>query len=399
MTPEPDPPFDRGSEPRSRRWRRRPVGDPSNPFAAPPPPPLPPRPVAPGPPISKLWILNGTIGTAVLIAIVVLLLQSAPYVVFVPGSATAVEPLIGIEAIDGGELPELDDVGEHILFTTVSVEYPTGALVLRRTVDDNADIAPSAQYFGTQTEEENRRYNQALMTDSKDKATLIALETLGYDVEVTEVGAVLLDVDPTYPAADVLTPGDTIIAADGKPVRRSDDLIDVIEGHRTGDDLELTIAGVGRGEERTVRARLAPHTDDPERPQLGVSLTTRPSFTFPFEVTIDSGEVGGPSAGLAFTLALIDLLSPGELTGGRTVAVTGTIELDGGVGPVGGVRQKTEAAIRNGAEIFLVPTHEFDDATAAAGDRMDVIEVTDIDDALAALRANGGDPVEPIDRN
>lgn len=374
------------------------MDDPATPTLPPPPPP-PSHGVAPGPPVSKLWILNGTVGAAILLTVVVLLLRSAPYVVFVPGSATAVEPLIGIEAIDGGEVPELDDVGENILFTTVSVEYPTGALVLRRTFDDNADIAPSAQYFGTQTEEENRRYNQALMTDSKDKATMVALEVLGYDVEVTEAGAVLLDVDPTYPAAEVLQPGDTILAADGKPVRRSDDLIDVIEGHRPGDDLELTVAGVRGGAEKTVRARLAPHADDSKRPQLGVSLMTRPSFSFPFEVTIDSGEVGGPSAGLAFTLALIDLLSPGDLTGGQTVAVTGTIELDGGVGPVGGVRQKTEAAIRNGAEIFLVPSHEFDDAVDAAGGRLEVIEVTVIDDALAALRANGGDPVEPIDRD
>src|SRR5699024_7042020 len=97
--------------------------------------------------------------------------------------------------------------------TTVSVEYPTGALVLRRTVVDKADIAPSRQYFGTQSPEENRRYNEALMTDSKDKATKVALEALGFEVEMEEVGAVLLDVDPSYPAAAVLHPGETIVAA------------------------------------------------------------------------------------------------------------------------------------------------------------------------------------------
>src|SRR5699024_5415791 len=141
-------------------------------------------------PISRLWFVTAPVAGAVLIAIVVVLLRSSPYVVFVPGSATSVEPLVSIETIDGGIEPELDEVGENILFTTVSIEYPTGALVLRRTVDDTADIAPASQYFGTQTQEENRRYNEALMTDSKDKATKVALETVGYDVESHEGGAV-----------------------------------------------------------------------------------------------------------------------------------------------------------------------------------------------------------------
>lgn len=352
---------------------------------------------AAAPRISRLWLITAPIATAVGIAILVVLLRSSPYVVFVPGSATPVEPLIGIEAVDGADMPELDEVGENILFTTVSIEYPTGALVLRRTVDDSADIAPASDYFGTQTQEENRRYNEALMTDSKDKATKVALETVGYEVETREVGAVLLDVDPDYPASEVLRPGDTIIAADGEPVRRSDDLVDVIAEHEPGDTIELTLTRMAAdGDEVTVAAVLAPHSDDPTRPQLGVTLTTRPAFDFPLRVTIDSGEVGGPSAGLAFTLALIDLLTPGDLTGGEPVAVTGTIELDGTVGPVGGVRQKLEAAVDRGAVLFLVPPHELDEATAASRGRIEVRAVGSIDDALDALRSIGGDPVEPV---
>lgn len=367
----------------------------------PPPPPRPGsgrRPGHRGPPVSRLWWASGPVGLAVAVAVVVLLLRSSPYVVFVPGSATAVEPLIGIETRPDGRDPQLDEVGENILFTTVSVEYPTGALVLRRTVDDDADIAPAQQYFGTQTAEENRAYNQALMTDSKDKATKVALEAVGYEVETVEVGAVLLDVDPDFPAAEVLKPGDTITEADGEPVRTSGDLADRIAVHEPGEHIELTLTRLGEDEEETVRARLAAHREDPERAQLGVSLATRPSFRFPFEVTIETDDVGGPSAGLAFTLALIDLLSPGELTGGKVVAVTGTIELDGTVGPVGGVRQKAQAAIRRGAEVFLVPPHEEEEARRSAGDRLQVVSVADLEEALAALRDIGGDPVEaPVD--
>jgi PDZ domain-containing protein len=108
-------------------------------------------------------------------------------------------------------------------------------------------------------------------------------------------------------------------------------------------------------------------------------------------VSIDSGQVGGPSAGLAFTLGLIDKLSAGELTGGRTVAATGTIDVDGFVGDVGGVPQKTAAVIASGASVFLVPANEFDEATARAGTRLEVVKVDTLKDALSALGRLGGD--------
>src|SRR5207249_3909047 len=111
----------------------------------------------------------------------------------------------------------------------------------------------------------------------------------------------------------------------------------------------------------------------------------------PYTVSIDSGAVGGPSAGLAFTLELIDSLTPGELTGGRKVAVTGTIESDGTVGPVGGVMQKTAAVRSAGAKYFLVPPDEFDAAKAHAGHNLQVIKVETLEQALDALVSIGGD--------
>jgi PDZ domain-containing protein len=104
--------------------------------------------------------------------------------------------------------------------------------------------------------------------------------------------------------------------------------------------------------------------------------------------------VSGPSAGLAFTLAIIDDLTPGDLTGGKRVAITGTISPDGTVGPVGGVAQKAVAARSAGAKLMLVPPQEYDDAKSHA-DGMTVVRVSTLDDALRALRNNGGDPVVP----
>jgi PDZ domain-containing protein len=106
--------------------------------------------------------------------------------------------------------------------------------------------------------------------------------------------------------------------------------------------------------------------------------------------------VTGPSAGLAFTLTLIDELSPGNLTGGKDVAVTGTMDLDGHVGEVGGVPQKTATAINAGAKLFLVPTGEVKEARRRAGSALTVVGVHTIDDALRALREHGGAPVRPV---
>ncbi len=111
---------------------------------------------------------------------------------------------------------------------------------------------------------------------------------------------------------------------------------------------------------------------------------------FPLDITIDTGDVGGPSAGLAFALAIIDDLTPGDLTGGADVAVTGTIAGDGTVGEVGGTGQKAAAARGAGASLFLVPTADYQDALDHAGDDLEVVAVDSLDEALAALRDIGG---------
>jgi PDZ domain-containing protein len=262
--------------------------------------------------------------------------------------------------------------------------------------DDRNEIAPSKPYLGDRSTEENRTFNLSLMTDSKDRATKVALERVGFEVKVTPTGAVLIDLDPTYPAAPLLRPGDTVIEADGEPITTADELGAAIGDHQPGDTIELVVERLGEPGTTTVQAPLVENPDKAGRAQLGVSLRDRPKYEFPVKVSIDSGDVGGPSAGLAFTLALIDRLTPGDLTGGDRVAVTGTIELDGSVGPVGGVRQKTEAAVREGAVLFLVPPAEYQEAVDAARGRLVVKQVETLDDALTELEAIGGVPVEPV---
>jgi PDZ domain-containing protein len=142
----------------------------------------------------------------------------------------------------------------------------------------------------------------------------------------------------------------------------------------------------------TVPTRATPA--GPAEGEAQVGILSNAEYDFPVEVKIDTGDVGGPSAGLAFTLTILDELSPGNLTGGRAVAVTGTIEDDGAIGEIGGVEQKAAAARHAGARLFIVPEGEAAEARRYA-DGMKVAAVTDLDGALAALERSGGDPLVP----
>ena len=283
------------------------------------------------------------------------------------------------------------------MFVTVSSRRPSGIELLSKLNDDTVEVVPEEIITGGQSPEQNTKFNLQLMTDSKDRAAKVALERAGFKVPVTSTGAVITDASPELPVAKVVTPGETVVGADGKEITSADELVKVITSHKPGDSITLELEPFGPGPAREVTVTLGERPDEPGAPLLGVSLEDRPDFDFPIDVDIDSDRVGGPSAGLAFTLAILDRLTPGKLTGDGKVAVTGTINLDGSVGPVGGVRQKTEAAIREGAKVFIVPSDEYRDAKDAAGDRIKIRQADTLEAALEILEALGGDPVPAVD--
>jgi PDZ domain-containing protein len=230
------------------------------------------------------------------------------------------------------------------------------------------------------------------MVGSKNTAVVVALRRLGVPLSPTGTGAVVLSTSEGTPAAEVLEVGDTIVAVDGVPVRVYEDLTPTVSDRAPGSQVVLTVEAADGGE-RQETVTLAARPDDPARGFLGVTGDTRDYDPgLPFEVDIDSGRVGGPSAGLAFTLAVLDVLSDGDLTGGRRIAVTGTILDDGTVGPVGGVAQKAAAAADAGADVLIEPTDE--EADARAHDHgLEVFAVDDLDEALEVLESLGGDPL------
>jgi PDZ domain-containing protein len=198
------------------------------------------------------------------------------------------------------------------------------------------------------------------------------------------------------PSDAVLDPGDRIRAIDGEEIGTVDDLSAVLKDRKPGDVVTMTIDRPDQGE-LDVEVELTASPDDPDRTIVGFYPFDTAMVELPFELSIDTQSIGGPSAGLAFTLTLIDELTAGELTPDGGVAVTGTIGLDGAVGPIGGLRQKASAVAQTGVEVFLVPTAQGEDDIAAArevaGDRLEIIPVATLDEALAALERLGGDPL------
>jgi len=352
--------------------------------AAPPPGATPIPPAAPRRRHRGLWIA--------LITVVVLLVGGAiaaavirlPKIIISPGSATPLDRRV--VAIRGA--PSYAHRG-NLLFLTVKVSTrdPNLFSLLFAELDNDVDVTDRQAIIGCASYAEANDFATFEMRESQDWAKAVALRRLGYNVTTKDPRAVITAIDCKSNAVGKLALGDFIVAVDGHPVTTSDQVPPLVRAHKPGDEIRLTVRRNGQELTIPVRAR--------ERGGVafvGIGAETSYTYAFPVDVRINTMRVGGPSAGLAFTLAIIDDLTPGDLTGGKRVAVTGKINLDGTVGPIGGARQKAAAAREAGAQVMLVPKEEFADARANAGS-MKVYAVSNIDDALAALHASGGDAV------
>jgi PDZ domain-containing protein len=309
-----------------------------------------------------------------------------PYYAFRPGSVRDTGRLISVEG------QETYPSQGSISYTTVSLGQVTFFKLLAGWIDDDVDIEPQDKVLQGRNSDENKRVNLQLMDTSQQVATQVALEELGYDVPVHIKGQTVLRVKEDFPADGVLDQGDTIVAIGGEPLDDLQDLDRLMGDKHPGDTVDLTVRPFTEtpAADEHLSMTLAASPDDANKGVMGVEIVpSGVEFEFPFQVSFDTGEVGGPSAGLAFTLGLIDELTPGELTGGEDVAVTGTINSDGSVGPIGGAGQKAAAVRDAGMDVFLVPSLDYQAAKAHAGD-VKVIKVDTLDEALAALAELGG---------
>jgi PDZ domain-containing protein len=362
--------------------------------------PVPPR---PRPPRARAWGIPLAVLGGLLLAFVAVAtwLPSDRYGV-APGEAQAVAPRIDLSA----ETYESD--GE-LLFVTVSVPKLSVLGRLVGSIDPDVSVKTARELFGDQTREENRAENLKLMGYSKEIAAYVALKRLGYDAGLAGGGPVIESLcleyedesDPSSacvreaPADEVLNPGDAIVALNGEPVVLADDIGPLLEGKSPGDQVTLTIYPKGSDHTEDVPVTLTSSTDG--RTIIGFvpvegAVHEDIRYELPVQATITSDQIGGPSAGLAFTLTLLDELTPGDLTGGRRIAATGSINLDGSVGNIGGLRQKTVAVKAAGADTFLVPADQVEEAQREArGSSLRVIGVHTVDEALTVLGELGGD--------
>lgn len=357
---------------------------------------LPPVPEASRRSRRRSWLLS--LAAVVAIGVLAAALVRVPYYSLGPGAIRSTEPLVDL---GGGER---DPAAGDVAFATVTVSGDRVNLLQAFSgwIDDAVDVVPEDRILQGRSPQENQQVNQQLMDDSKQVAVQVALRRLGL---AEPVGAEVVAVVDGSPAAAALQVGDDIVAIDGEPVTLSSDLSRMVGGRPPGTTLQVEVRPAAQGTpgtnpSATTETRTVVLAENPQNPTegfLGVSIRTAFDETYGHEVTIDSGQVGGPSAGLAFTLGTIDLLTPGDLTGGVKVAATGTIGLDGTVGPIGGVQQKAAAARRAGVDLFLVPAAQTEGELARArdlaGDDVELVAVTNLDEALDALAARGGDQV------
>ena len=325
-------------------------------------------------------VLLVVVGGLVAVVVVAAAFVRVPYVVISPGSATPLDRQV--VTVDGAAT--YPHRGRFLYLTvTVSNRDPNLYRWLFASLDPNSTVVKREAVLGCASYAASDRLAVDEMDQSQDAATTVALEHLGYTVTAEPSTVQVIDVLCDGPADGALEPGDVVTSVDGTPVTRAEEIRPVLVARRPGDEVTF---GIRRGDEHLdVAVRLGRHDG---QAFAGIVTRTVTKHTFPVEVSIDTARVSGPSAGLAFSLAITDELSAGSLTGGRRVAVTGTIADDGTVGPVGGVAQKAVAARRAGARLMLVPPDEVAEARRHAG-RMRVVGVATFADAIAALGSGG----------
>lgn len=341
-------------------------------------------------------------GLVALIAGVVLLLAMGltptPYVIRGEGpvfnaigqvTLTEGHDPVPVITIDGA--PSYDTGTGRLDVMTVNVagspqRMPGWLEALTAYVTPEKDVLPIEIYYPPgQSVDDRNSENQQLMASSQAEAIAAALRHEGY--EVTEA-IVIADVRADGAAAGLLERGDVITAVDGAPVSSNADVTAALEGKA---DTPVTITvDRGGGLVEVVITPRATEVDGETRPLLGILV--QGGYDVPVDVTIQLGDVGGPSAGLIFALAIVDKLTPGDLTGGHHLAGSGTIGSDGVVGPIGGIRQKLYAASDAGAEAFLA--HPGNCAEAVGGGvpgDLPVYAVETLDEAITVVETIAAD--------
>ncbi len=320
-----------------------------------------------------------TIATALFLVLFILALtMPVPYVILSPGptfNTIGVEKGSQVIVIDGRHP---NKTSGHLNMTTVALSdgSVTAFQALSAWLKHDEVVVPrAAVYPPGESEQQTNEQNAQEFAASQNSATAAALCELGYPK-----GFGIIDVVPDGPSHGILRPGDQFISVAGKPVASRDDLDAVLTAHQPGDKVAVVVKRATKTARLTVTLGTSPTTG---KAYLGVSPDN--TCLAPFTVTIHLTDIGGPSAGLMFALGIMDKVGDVDLTKGRFIAGTGTIDATGKVGAIGGIQLKMLAARDKGATVFLAPAANCGDVRGATPDGLQVVKVSTLHEAAQDL--------------
>lgn len=321
------------------------------------------------------------VGLLVLLAVgVVAGTVRVPLVALGPGPTFNVLGDVGgktVVSINGR--PTYPTTGRLNMTTVAVTDGLTAMNALRFWADSDRELVPRAVLYPPgKSDQQVEQENNQLFTDSENDAEVAALSYLKDPVKVF-VGQLA----PNAPATGVLKPGDQLLTVKNEQVTSPEQVSQILTTTKPGDQVQVSYLR-GDGPARTGTVTVGAH---PSGPQGFLGVVMRGAPEDPNQIVISLGEVGGPSAGLAFALGVIDKLTPGDLLRGRAVAGTGEITPTGVVGPIGGIGLKMIAAQRDGATVFLVPAANCAEAKATAPNGLELVKVATLSDAVTSLTA------------
>ncbi|SDC67431.1 PDZ domain-containing protein [Terribacillus halophilus] len=271
-----------------------------------------------------------------------------PYYVYKPGAADALDPIV---SVDGSEKSE----GDMHLVTVrggqaTPFQYVMAKILPYHQIEKLEDVIPEGI-----SEEEYTQAQLMQMESSQEASTVVAYEAAGADLQIDYKGVYVVSVVKDLPADGQLKQGDLITAVDEQEVKEATDLTDYVTSKKIGDTITLQIERDDEQLEKKLKLQALPDT---QIPGIGITLVTDRDVSEDPKVTFSSGQIGGPSAGLMFSLEIYDQLEAEDLTKGYQICGTGEVDYEGNVGRIGGIDKKVVAADKEGCDIFFAPNEQ-----------------------------------------
>jgi Lon-like protease len=349
---------------------------------------------------NRIWVPYALALLVFAIAAAVALSPTSYYMIR-PGSAVELQPIVTVQ---GGKKVEKGT----LMLTTVRMGPANVLGYLYAKADPHTDlIKAESVHSPNETDEQYNVRELEVMKHSQENAMIVAFRKAGLPVKVTDKGVMVMLFTPGMPAEKYLQVGDIIETVDGKKTPAPKDLLATLKGRKAGEMVKLGIVRNGQRKEMSLKLSAIPRAPGQKETRAGIGIMFSPSVPatkrtvdLPKEVTIHAESIGGPSAGMMFTLEILNQVTGGDITKGYRIAGTGEMFEDGTVGRIGGIEHKIQAADKTKADIFLAPNDvvppgagyrsNYEEAQKAAnelGTSMKVVPVRTIDDAIRYLRS------------